>query len=69
MRLEDVDFLFEAGGITGGVLGKGGRLADRRGDLEEAHHRHDMLEQTNEKSGSGSLNGSSGETYEHAPKS
>ncbi|KAK4949872.1 hypothetical protein LTR10_011714 [Elasticomyces elasticus] len=38
MRLEDVDHLFESGGITGGVLNKGGRLADRRRDIEVANH-------------------------------
>jgi hypothetical protein len=37
VRLEEVDHLFEAGGVTGGVLKKGGRFADRRQDIEVAH--------------------------------
>ena len=42
MQLEDIDYIFEKGGITGGVLSKGGRFADRRHDIEDAHH-HDAL--------------------------
>lgn len=37
MRLEDIDYIFEKGGITGGVLSKSGRFADRRHDIEDAH--------------------------------
>jgi hypothetical protein len=39
MRLEDIDHIFEGGGITGGVIGKNGLLNDRRKDIErEQHH-------------------------------
>lgn len=38
MRLEDIDYIFEKGGITGGVLSKGGHFTDRRRDIEEVHH-------------------------------
>ncbi|CAL5867988.1 uncharacterized protein PFLUO_LOCUS2211 [Penicillium psychrofluorescens] len=39
MRLEDIDHIFERGGITGGVLSKTGRVVDRRNDIEGAYHR------------------------------
>lgn len=67
MRLEDVDHLFEAGGITGGVLSKGGRFADRRRDIEVANH--GQLEnngQVEVKSDSGSR--LEQEAYEHEEK-
>jgi hypothetical protein len=38
MRLEDIDHIFEGGGITGGVIGKNGLLADRRKDIERNTH-------------------------------
>jgi hypothetical protein len=63
MRLEDVDHLFEAGGITGGVLTKGGRLADRRRDIEVANH-----VQVENKSDSGSDPREGVEIYEHEEK-
>lgn len=49
MRLEDIDFIFDKGGITGGVLGKGGRFADRRVDVENAHA-HGVLAEPEEQS-------------------
>ncbi|KIX96707.1 uncharacterized protein Z520_07426 [Fonsecaea multimorphosa CBS 102226] len=63
MRLEDVDHLFEAGGITGGVLSKSGRLADRRQDIEVANHA-----QAENKSESGSGSEIAQEVYEHQEK-
>ena len=63
MRLEDVDHLFEAGGITGGVLKKGGRLADRRRDIEIANHG-----QIENKTDSGSEPQDGEEVYEHQGK-
>lgn len=70
MRLEDVDFIFETGGITGGVLSKGGRVADRRGDIEHIHHRRADLGAENEKSSdSGSYSPTEPiEIYEHREK-
>ena len=38
MRLEDIDHIFEGGGITGGVIGKNGLLNDRRKDIERENH-------------------------------
>ena len=63
MRLEDVDYIFEAGGITGGVLSKGAHFADRRQDIEEAHHHDDI------KSESASSTPPAREVYEHREKS
>ena len=42
MRLEEIDYIFEKGGITGGVLSKGGRVTDRRIDIEQAHPHADV---------------------------
>lgn len=38
MRLEDIDYIFEKGGITGGVLSKGGNFEDHRADIERGRH-------------------------------
>jgi hypothetical protein len=38
MRLEDIDHIFEGGGITGGVIGQNGLLNDRRKDIERDNH-------------------------------
>ena len=62
MRLEDVDYIFEAGGITGGVLSKGAHFADRRHDIEEAHHHGEI------KSESASSTSPTPEIYEHREK-
>ena len=43
MRLEDIDYIFEADGITGGVLSKRGRLIDRRRDIESTRHHNAEL--------------------------
>ncbi|KIW56375.1 hypothetical protein PV05_05040 [Exophiala xenobiotica] len=64
MRLEDVDHLFEAGGITGGVLRKGGRLADRRQAIEVEHH--GQAENKSDTASAGSRVGQ--EIYEHDEK-
>lgn len=53
MRLEDIDHIFEAGGITGGVIGKNGLLADRRMDIERAIHAPGEVKTTSPSSGSG----------------
>lgn len=64
MRLEDIDYIFEAGGITGGVLSKSGRVIDRRTDIEGAAHHNAELDMA--ESGSGSQAAS--EIYEHPEK-
>jgi hypothetical protein len=64
MRLEDVDHLFEAGGITGGVLTKSGRLADRRQVIEMENHA--QVENKSETGSAGSRVGQ--EIYEHEEK-
>lgn len=45
MRLEDIDHIFEAGGITGGVIGKNGLLRDRRLDIAREHHENVFTDQ------------------------
>jgi hypothetical protein len=60
MRLEDVDFIFEKGGITGGVISKGGRFADRRQDIEAVHH-SGVVEATSSSSEKGDI-------YKHQEK-
>ena len=68
MRLEDVDFIFETGGITGGVLSKG-RVADRRGDIEHIHHQRADLGVENKSSDSDSSSPAEPtEIYEHREK-
>jgi hypothetical protein len=61
MRLEDIDHIFEKGGITGGVLSKGGRFADRRHDIEEVYHHSPPV-------GSSSQSPAASEIYEHEEK-
>ena len=64
MRLEDIDYIFEAGGITGGVLSKRGRLIDRRRDIESTYHHNAELKGSDTESGSPAAP----EIYEHAEK-
>ncbi|RHZ70696.1 hypothetical protein CDV55_101537 [Aspergillus turcosus] len=64
MRLEDIDHIFEAGGITGGVLSKSGRAIDRRTDIEGTYHHNAELKI----SGSGSDPQVASEIYEHSEK-
>lgn len=64
MRLEDIDHIFEAGGITGGVLSKSGRAIDRRIDIEGTYHDDAGMKV----SGPGSEPQVASEIYEHSEK-
>ncbi len=46
MRLEDIDHIFEGGGITGGVIGRNGLLNDRRKDIERENHLQNEIVKT-----------------------
>ena len=52
MRLEDIDHIFEAGGITRGVIRMNGLPADRRKDIERAIHAPGEIVMTSPSSGS-----------------
>lgn len=64
MRLEDIDHIFEAGGITGGVLSKSGRAIDRRIDIEGTYHEDAEIKV----SGPGPMPQVVSEIYEHPGK-
>lgn len=67
MRLEDIDHIFEQGGVTGGVLSRTGRAVDRRNDIEGAVHRAIQPGEL-ESTGSNSPSQVASEVFEHPEK-